>query len=369
MRYKVKIALLGFCILFVFNSCKNELDILAPYKESISVYAVLNPQEKFQFIRVNKVFLGEGNAFDMAQVKDSVNYPLGVLTGKLERFINGVKAVTTQGDSKAEIILKDTVMQIKSGVFNTMQHFLFTADKLYTSGEYKLTITNSSTGNVFTSQTTVIDSIAPTPYQPLRGKYYFELPFNNVDPQYNSYFIEYSNTAVTRNVRFATTTNAVVYSLTIRFHYQDSVISGQKIDRFVDYSVPTFKVEEKSATLTEHVYSFMSPDLYSRWYNEIIKTESENVLFRKAVKMDFIVYAGTRDYHDFLQISAPSTSVAQDKPVYSNINGGFGILAARSRHHISKAISPVFIDYISQTKPMCSLRFLKSNGTTSQVCN
>ncbi|HRD40673.1 MAG TPA: hypothetical protein PLC65_18735, partial [Bacteroidia bacterium] len=74
MSLKFKIVS-AFCfVAVIFNSCKNELNILAPYKESISVYAVLNPQETRNYVRVNRIFLGEGNSFQMAQVNDSINY-------------------------------------------------------------------------------------------------------------------------------------------------------------------------------------------------------------------------------------------------------------------------------------------------------
>ena len=69
----LKIFIIASFIVFFF-SCKNELNINAPYKEVPSVYAVLNPQDPIQMIRINKVFLGEGNANEMAQISDSINY-------------------------------------------------------------------------------------------------------------------------------------------------------------------------------------------------------------------------------------------------------------------------------------------------------
>jgi rRNA maturation RNase YbeY len=60
-----------FLVLIVtFFSCKNELKINAPYKEIPSIYAVLNPQETIQIIRVNKVFLGDGDANQIFPMDD-----------------------------------------------------------------------------------------------------------------------------------------------------------------------------------------------------------------------------------------------------------------------------------------------------------
>ena len=48
-------------IVAIFNSCKNDLDALAPYKESIAVYGLIDPADSVNYIRVNRVFLGSGS--------------------------------------------------------------------------------------------------------------------------------------------------------------------------------------------------------------------------------------------------------------------------------------------------------------------
>ena len=82
-------------IIFTLTTCKNKLNINAPYKEIPSIYAVLNPQENIQIIRINKVFLGEGDANVMAKVADSVNYNAGDLLVTLERFPGTARPVPT----------------------------------------------------------------------------------------------------------------------------------------------------------------------------------------------------------------------------------------------------------------------------------
>ncbi|HRH11322.1 MAG TPA: hypothetical protein PLU73_07390, partial [Bacteroidia bacterium] len=112
----------------------------APYKEIPSIYAVLNPQDKIQMIRVNKVFLGEGDANKMAQVADSVNYPAGEISITLERFVNGVKSVATPNGNKMEITFRDSVITTEPGAFTTTQRIYVTGDKLFTTGNYSLKV-------------------------------------------------------------------------------------------------------------------------------------------------------------------------------------------------------------------------------------
>ena len=98
------------CILFL-TSCNNTLKVNAPYTEIPTIYAVLNPQEAIQMIRVNKVFLGEGNANEMAQVADSINYQAGDLAVTLERFVNGNQVAATPTSNKLTITFHDSIIQ------------------------------------------------------------------------------------------------------------------------------------------------------------------------------------------------------------------------------------------------------------------
>lgn len=365
MSFKFKIVS-AFCLVaVVFNSCKNELNILAPYKESVSVYAVLNPQDVRNYVRINRIFLGEGNSFQMAQVNDSINYKKGELTVTLERYDNGALALTTVGNpTKKLITLNDTVIQTQSGVFNSNQRLFYTDDKLYTWGDYKLTITNNKTGNVFTSRGAIIDSVKPTPFLPIALPPY---PLPQGSP--NNMYIDFSLPTVLRTIRFNSVKGARDYDVIMRFHYIDSLNTGAVVPKYVDYNFPTVSSADLNGGEQLSV-SFKSGDFYTYLVSKLNASEPSNLLFRKIIKLDFLVIAGAQDFCDFLKISSPSTSVAQDKPVYSNIEGGgFGIFSSRSRHHISKNISVSWIDYMAITKPTCNLRFLKSDGNVSAICN
>src|SRR6202007_299833 len=114
----------------IFPSCKNDLHINAPYKEVPTIYAVLNPQETIQMVRVNKVFLGEGNVADMAKVSDSVNYQPDEISVTLQRFVNGVQTVATPTGNKMVITFRDSVIQSNPGAFSTTQRVYVTSDRL-----------------------------------------------------------------------------------------------------------------------------------------------------------------------------------------------------------------------------------------------
>src|SRR5688500_15096167 len=110
-----------------FNSCRNDLELNAPYKEIPSIYAVLNPRDAQHVIRINKVFLGEGDANQMAKVADSVNYPAGELTVTLKHYINDKEA--------SQVTFSETVLSpIAEGDFARSQRVWISDAKLTASG-------------------------------------------------------------------------------------------------------------------------------------------------------------------------------------------------------------------------------------------
>src|ERR1700756_5552 len=143
----------AFYILIVFalfGGCSNSLNLLAPYKEIVSVYGLLNQDDPIQYIRIERVFLGAQNAFITAQNQDSVYFQSGELTVTMQRWKNGVQvSVDNPATSVMEITLTDTLLQAATGVFNQNERVYKTPHKLYDDSQYKLIIHNNKTGKEF----------------------------------------------------------------------------------------------------------------------------------------------------------------------------------------------------------------------------
>ena len=103
-----KAFLLLSAVVFI-NSCKTDFDTIAPYKEVMVVYGLLNPNETTQYIRISKAYLGEGNALVMAQQGDSINYA-DVLTVTMDRVLNGNTISSTT-------LTRDTILT-DDGIFS-----------------------------------------------------------------------------------------------------------------------------------------------------------------------------------------------------------------------------------------------------------
>jgi hypothetical protein len=74
--------------------CSSELDINAPYKDITIVYGLLDSRDPIQFIKVNKAFLGEGDAYVFAQIPDSNEWGDAVGYARVHRKLNGQVVAT-----------------------------------------------------------------------------------------------------------------------------------------------------------------------------------------------------------------------------------------------------------------------------------
>jgi hypothetical protein len=356
----------------LFVSCKkdNELQLNAPYKEIPSVYAVLSPQENVHIIRVNKVFLGEGDANVMAKVADSVNYPAGELTITLDRFEPGSKyyrqinaCPTCPQDRKKTIVFHDSIIQTGQGSFNTTQRVYVSYDNLRDvdktiSGEYLLTVKNNHTGNIFTAKSTIVDSVGPSGYRPLAYPYY---PYNpGTSP---TEYVDYGNVGTGYSVRFKPVSNAQIYQVVIRMYFKDYVGSGEAY-RVVDYSGNTIDAtrdKKTDATGSYLLTEFKGADIFTAAAAGL-KSQGldDQVNGRKMYMIEYDIYASTQDYADYMEFVKPSFSITQSRPLYSNFQdrAALGIFTFRSKGAIRKEMSTSFINSFSDNPSTCQYKFL-----------
>ncbi len=337
------------------------------------VYAIITPQESMQMIRINKIFLGEGDANVMAKQPDSVNYQSGELTVWLEHYNNGSKIAAEMVNGKTEVYFRDSLIQTEPGAFSTTQRVYVCNDRLFSWGQYKLFIKNNHTGNVFKATTNAIDSMPLTFLQP------FAWPYLNsaqgYTPQAGDPFIDYSNQVNSQGVYTKAVAGGYLHDLTIRVHYYDSVYpaptsnpSGKYFHTYDYVFFPKQLTEQENLGINKFfIFRFYSKNLFAEMATDV-QAHANPAAFvgRKMFRVDFMTYAATQEYYDFLQYSAPSLSFAQEKVLYSNFEdrAALGIFTFKSRSLIAKVPANAFIDEFANNKYTCNLNFWKSDLST-----
>ena len=367
---KILISILSIiCLSVAFISCKNDLNVLAPGKEMVSVYGILDATQPVQNIRINKVYLNDKDALVSAQDANDINYGPGELTVSLQCFYknNATPQLTTVGNTtKKEIILTETVVTTQGGTFNQTQRLWQTTDRLrrsdasnaYQDIEYKLIIKKTSTGEeMATSQNVLIDSVSSSASNLMPFVYF---PTNIASfPNHGQYitfgagitptskYIDYSILSASPKITFKTIKNAKIYDVVMRFHYSDSLsTSTTPVFHYVDFNFNSVTADLAKVPEIKSV-DFLANEFYTNLEREINKQTVPNLKNRKALYMEYFVYAGAESLSDFLLVNAPSTTIAQDKPFYTNINGGVGIFSSRSTSSVTKDLISNFVDKIA----------------------
>jgi hypothetical protein len=343
----------------LFSSCKNDLQLNAPYKEIPFIYAVLNPQESRQLIRINKVFLGEGDANVKAKVADSVNYKEGEITVSLKRFENNTQVDATPGEK--EIVFSEMMTRTDPGAFSQDQRIYFSDKKLFTYGEYRLTVKNNRTGNVFTAKANSLDSVSlKAGFRPLSINPSYPYPPGTIPEEY----VDYTGTGK-KILRFLVNSGKL-YQVVIRTHFYDT--SATKRFDYVDYNFDPLPEKDKEVFAGQTLMRFeLTPPQYFSALGVALprKNLPEAVYGRKVYMIEYLIFATTQEYADYLEYNSPKFSINQVTPLYSNFDNkaAYGIFTFRSRCSVKKEPSSTMINEFSRNSNTCNYRFYASDLT------
>ncbi|HXU27961.1 MAG TPA: hypothetical protein VN698_12090 [Bacteroidia bacterium] len=354
----IKKAFFIVIVFTLFGGCSNSLSLLAPYKESVSVYGLLNQDDPIQYIRIERVFLGAENAYTMAQSQDSVYFKSGDIKVTLQRWINGAQvSVNNPANSVMEIVLTDTLLQAATGVFNQNERVYKTNHKLYKDSQYNLVIHINKSGKEFTSQTSLIQ-----PFQLLQS---VSGAPNILAPNYPQSFnlnIVPGNGAL-KYCYYNSPENAGVCGLVLRFFYTD-IIGGTSTKQFVDINLGT-NYPLQTAGGEKQEFDFTANTILANLANLVPVNPT---VTRSIDSAEFILNAAGQALALYNQVNT-TTSLSQSKANYSNIKDGVGVFSCRNQLKLNRPIrDKSCIDTLSSNSFTCKLRFLNFSGALS-VCH
>lgn len=280
--------------MLIANSCKNDIEINAPWKETPVVYAFIDPSTSTQFLRIQKTYQ---NSTDLttaegALIADSLYFD--TLSVKVTDGIN------TYVFQKSQNAPKD------DGFFASGAHFLYEC-KGFTgvyNRRYTLQLFSPKTGNSYSSSTygvgtTTIGTVA------LR--------------------FDATNLNSTSTIRTNRSSGATTFSTIMRLVYLEYPAGGTGGDTLaVDYM---FSDELEPYSSKNGSYRIRTQNFVNGLKSMIAEKSG---IERKIVRIDFINVGGGKELADLIEISKPSLSIVQKRVDYSNISDGLGIFSSRS---------------------------------------
>lgn len=305
MHKIIVLAILGLSLF----SCKVDVDLIGEYRVTPIVIGLLDQSDSLHFIKINKTFLGKGNALDMAQVPDS-SYFADVDATVTEILANGNIGRVWQ--------LRDTIIdgRNENGVFfapeQKVYYFATTTfqydpvNSLQPTAKYRLNVNINNGQHIVTGETELIKDITITAPSP------------------QSTYIFRGNQNDYRSVPFTWTKgNAKRYNYKMEFHYRETDINNNQVDKFFVWNLGEF-----FAGSTNSVTAFASGELFYQLVRNNIPVDN-NIVRREHTYFRLILTAGSVELDNFIAANQPSTSLAQNKPSYTNLEGGIGIFSSR----------------------------------------
>ncbi len=309
MTKKFTLLLLLSSLIFTFTSCETEVDIDAEWKEITIVYGLLNQLDTAHYLRINKAFLG-GNALQIAKIEDSSSYK-NALEVTLEGWRLNEKVLTIPFDT-ASVYNKDSGMW-----YNPYMMVYKGLGELDTDLQYRLFIKNTVSGHEVTSKTSLIKNFVIK--KPVAGGRL--TLFRNFNTAFG----------------WTNGVNARRYEPRLRFHFWEIPAGTQDtIPRHIDWMLSSVKSNNLLGE-GEIEISFSNDGFYEFVRNGV----SENFDGKRLCgEVDFIVSAGGDEYSTYMDVNGPSYSLVQDRPEYTNVDNGLGLLSSRYNILRTKRLDP-----------------------------
>ena len=295
----------------LFNACSTDVDLYADYKDITVVYGLLDSGADTNFIKINKAFLGPGNALEIAQVADSNNYP-DKLNARLVEY-RATASGTHYQQTGVFPLDTITVHNKEYGVFYAPDQLVY-----YTTQRIK---PNSS-----------------------QYKYRYELQIERGDSLIsavtdvvggNSFYCPESNfNFCTSNgsVSWSTCPNAAIYEVIFKFHFTEVHSSNDSIERVMTWPLGSHPAYE----LTQENGMFKLPfkaDMFFYNLAHMLGSDTLNNNVERLIKnssLEISIAAGGDELYNFITVNGPSNSIVQTLPEYTNVSGGYGVLSSRT---------------------------------------
>jgi len=291
---KIKFIIVVFIILFVtLVQCKNDFKVNEDWSDISVVYGLISSKDTVHYIRLSKAFLGEQDAYQMAQVSDSLYYK------------NAIVYIEEDGTSNKIYFSKDSTIQKDSGIFAYDKNIYYKAvANLNPDAKYKLNIFEN--GKTITSETSLIKS--------------FDIVLLP-----SSVSLYQSDKGLT--VKWTSQPNARIFETNVRFYYYE-ITSTDTTKKYIDIKLATQTT--LSILGNENMEALLTGGTFLTTVGNKVPNDT-NVLKRVVAhaSIEVTISVGSDDLYTYMQVNQPSTGIVSERPVFSNISNGLGLFTSK----------------------------------------
>jgi len=306
----------------VFMACETDFDVNANWKEVTVVYGLLDQSEQQQYIKINKAYLGEGDALQMASVADSINYNPADLEVKIFKVKDGSFGSL---DTLGFVTLYDTILEKDSGLFSTDENIIYTTPSNFfltnnaDEKDYILSIYNKKTKRIVSAKSHLIHELNLDIPQSKPMGFYSPIPSPPIPMP-----LEKSQTTV----NWYHAKNGKIYQIIARIYYTDFFQNDTTLN-YIDWVQP--QIIHDGSNDMRHTFD---GDVFVNTLANKIKNTNNSLIARRLSHVELFFTVGSEDLYTYMALNEPFEGIVQERPVFTNINNGIGIFSCRyNRSH------------------------------------
>lgn len=285
-------------VMLLLWSCDNEIDLNEEWKEIPVVYAIFNPVDTAQYVRLEKAFLDPNiSALEVAQIPDSIYFK------DAQVFVKDFK---TQKDYQFTLVdaSKDGFPR-DSGIFATTPNYLYKSKEFHPvpSEQYLFYALKSNNNDTLTSAVfRIVDDL------------------NLIRPHDNNYII---------NLRYINNFNILweggdekgYYDVNIYFNYKE-----KNENNGGDWEYKTLKWKAGSK-ITETSYRIEGVRFYTFLRDHLT---ADPAIKRKFLYFDVEVISIGRELKEYIDIlhAGSGITTSLQLPNYTNLSNGYGVVSS-----------------------------------------
>lgn len=320
-KMKNNVFIFSIIFLILFSSCSTDVEINAEYKEIPVVFCVLNPSREYQYVKINKVYLGEGDVYQMARESDSLFFNEEIVV-TLKKIVNN-HIVSSWTFEKTDTIIKD------DGLFANDKNIIFC--KKINFGEitkndiYELTVNIGHGKHIVTGKTNMVYNA------------------QMASPNESNTFVSICRYGNIFRYDYYAGWNATVSDVNMIFNYLE-VEEEDTVEKHLSFNISNsvLPLDYQNTKLSS---SFSQVELFSVVNSSVAPASSEITRYAKVPgSIGFEIVSANDEYYTYMQITKPSSSFIQYRPTYTNLTGGLGLLASANSSKLFLTLTEESLD-------------------------
>ncbi len=296
------LAATGLC--FWLAGCEQDVTMTGSGETVPVVFAMLNPDDSVHYMRIGRSYKSEGNALDIARLKDSISY---------ERLVPRVELYTESGWKYHELLFEPvSEMNKEDGIFTGEGFQLYRCPVNFKSLIIKGThlVLNVQPGLGQTLVSSVIEYVDPPKIlAPKQGL----LTYMNFYP-------------APVEVRFEDPPEFVRYELHVRLTVFNILTTGDTVVQVVDKLFTRNTENTGRPRLFSSISVNVPGDLLLTEVRQQIRS-NDGVDYRMAGDFEIHLWTGSREYYDYIDLNRMADDFGGRS--ITNISGGAGVFGFR----------------------------------------